>query len=89
MEKAREIVKRLDFCYTPKHGSWLNIAESELSAMTRQCIRNRRIGEIEELRKQTEAWANKTNAKQRGVDWQFTVGDARHKLKSIYPKIKE
>lgn len=88
-EKAREIVKRIDFCYTPKHGSWLNIAENELSSMTRQCLRNRRIGDIDTLRKQTEAWAAKTNAKQRGVDWQFTVGDARHKLKSIYPKIKE
>jgi hypothetical protein len=89
VEKAREIVKRIDFCYTPKHGSWLNIAENELSAMTRQCLKNRRIGDIDTLSKQTEAWATKTNAKQRGVDWQFTVGDARHKLKSIYPKIKE
>ena len=88
-EKAREIVKRIDFCYTPKHGSWLNIAENELSSMTRQCLKNRRIGDIETLSKQTEAWASKTNAKQRGVDWQFTIGDARHKLKSIYPKIKE
>jgi hypothetical protein len=89
VEKAREIVKRIDFCYTPKHGSWLNIAENELSSMTRQCLKNRRIGDIDTLRQQTEAWATKTNAKQRGVDWQFTVGDARHKLKSIYPKIKE
>jgi hypothetical protein len=82
-------VKRIDFCYTPKHGSWLNIAENELSSMTRQCLKNRRIGDIDTLSKQTEAWATKTNAKQRGVDWQFTVGEARHKLKSIYPKIKE
>ena len=88
VEKAREIVKRIDFCYTPKHGSWLNIAENELSSMTRQCLKNRRIGDVATLSKQTEAWATKTNAKQRGVDWQFTVGDARHKLKSIYPKIK-
>ena len=88
VEKAREIVKRIDFCYTPKHGSWLNISENELSSMTRQCLKNRRIGDIATLSKQTEAWATKTNAKQRGVDWQFTVGDARHKLKSIYPKIK-
>ena len=87
-EKAREIVKRIDFCYTPKHGSWLNIAENELSSMTRQCLKNRRIGDIDTLSKQTEAWAAKTNTKQRGVDWQFTVGDARHKLKSIYPKTK-
>lgn len=88
-EIAREIVKRIEFHHTPKHGSWLNIAENELSSMTRQCLKNRRIGDIETLRKQTEAWANHTNEKQRGVDWQFTIGDARRKLKSIYPKIKE
>jgi len=85
--KAREIVKRLEFHYTPKHGSWLNIAESELSAMTRQCLKNRRFSDIENLRKNIKAWSEKINKKQRGVDWQFTVGDARKKLKSIYPKI--
>jgi hypothetical protein len=88
-EVAREIVKRLEFRYTPKHGSWLNVAENELSAMTRQCVSNRRFAEIETLRKETEAWSVYTNCKQKGVDWQFTVGDARRKLKSIYPKIKE
>src|SRR5215203_834599 len=88
-EKAREIVKRIDFHYTPKHGSWLNISENELSAMTRQCLKNRLIGDIDTLRKQTEAWATATNAKKRGVDWQFTIGDARRKLKSLYPQIKE
>jgi hypothetical protein len=88
-EQARAIVKRIEFRYTPKHGSWLNIAENELSSMTRQCLHNRRIGDIDTLRKQTEAWASKTNTKQRGVDWQFTIGNARHKLKSVYPKIKE
>lgn len=87
-EQAREIVKRIHFRYTPKHGSWLNIAENELSSMTRQCLYNRRIGDINTLRKQTEAWASNTNAKQRGVDWQFTIGNARCKLKSVYPKIK-
>lgn len=87
--KAREIIKRVEFRYTPKHGSWLNVAESELSAMTRQCLKNRRIGDINILREETEAWATSTNTKQRGVDWHFTVEEARHKLKSIYPKIKE
>ena len=86
-EQAREIVKRLEFRYTPKHGSWLNISENELSAMTRQCLKNQRIGDIETLREQTEAWATRTNTTQRGVDWQFTIDDARRKLKSIYPKI--
>jgi DDE superfamily endonuclease len=88
-EKAREIVKRIEFHHTPKHGSWLNISENELSSMTRQCLKDRRIGDIDTLRKQTEAWATSTNTKQRGVDWQFTIGDARRKLKSIYPQIKE
>jgi len=86
-DKAREILQRLEFHYTPKHGSWLNIAENELSSMTRQCMKNRRIEDIETLRKQTKAWATRTNEKQRGVEWQFTIDDARCKLKSIYPKI--
>lgn len=86
--QAREILKRLEFHYTPKHGSWLNIAECELSAMTRQCVKNRRFFDIKQLRKNIAAWAKKTNEKQRGVDWQFTISDARNKLKSIYPKVK-
>ena len=57
--------------------------------MTRQCLKNRRMGDIDILRKQTGAWATTTNTKQRGVDWQFTIGEARRKLKSVYPKIKE
>jgi hypothetical protein len=88
-DKARKIVKRIEFHYTPKHGGWLNIAENELSSMTRQCLKDRRIGDINELREQTEAWATSSNAKQRGVDWQFTIDDARRKLKSLYPQIKE
>lgn len=87
-EKAREIVKRIEFHYTPKHGSWLNIAECELSAMTRQCVKNRRFGNIERLTQEIQAWAKKTNQAQRGVNWQFSIEKARHKLKSIYPKIE-
>lgn len=86
-EQARAIVRRLDFRYTPKHGSWLNIAENELSSMTRQCLKGRRLGEIELLRSETAAWSHASNSKQRGVDWQFKIENARHKLKSIYPKI--
>ncbi len=86
-EKARQIVRRLEFCHTPKHGSWLNIAENELSSMTRQCVKNRRFETIEVLRSETAAWHQHSNAKQRGVDWQFKVDDARVKLKSVYPKI--
>lgn len=85
-EKAREILRRLEFCYTPKHGSWLNAAENELSSMTRQCVKGRRFGTIDDLRSETAAWYEQTNAKQRGVDWQFKVDDARIKLKSVYPK---
>ena len=86
-EKARQIVRRLEFRHTPKHGSWLNIAENELSSMTRQCVKNRRFPTIQALRSETTAWHQRSNAKQRGVDWQFKVDDARIKLKSVYPKI--
>ena len=85
---ARTYVKRLEFIYTPKHGSWLNIAECELSAMTRQCLKGRRIGELDVLGQEIQAWADYANEKQRGVDWQLQIGEARTKLKSLYPKIK-
>ena len=87
-QRARALVRRIQFCYTPKHGSWLNIAECELSAMTRQCLGKRRISDIETLRREIAAWAISVNDIQRGVDWQMKVSDARVKLKSVYPKIK-
>jgi len=87
-ERARGYLQRLQFCYTPKHGSWLNVAECELSALTRQCLAGRRIGELQELQAEVTAWSEQTNATQRGVDWQFKVDDARCKLKHLYPKIK-
>ncbi len=87
-EKARLLVRRLEFCHTPKHGSWLNSAENELSSMTRQCITGRRFATVEELREETTAWHDPSNARQRGVDWQFKVDDARVKLKSVYPKLE-
>jgi hypothetical protein len=86
-ETARAVVSRLEFHYTPKHGSWLNIAENELSSMTRQCLKDRRFGTIEALRKETAAWHCAINTRQRGVDWQFRIDDARIKLKTVYPKI--
>jgi hypothetical protein len=85
--KARQYVRRIEFCYTPKHGSWLNIAENELSCMTRQCLHGRRIGEIALLREEIDAWSIDVTDTQRGVDWQMTIDDARRKLKSVYPKI--
>ena len=86
--KARSLVKRIEFRYTPKHGSWLNIAENELSTMTRQCISGRRFATIKQLSVETKAWSDKSNRKQRGVDWQFKIKDARTKLRSLYPRIK-
>ena len=88
-ERARQLVRRLEFRYTPKHGSWLNIAENELSALTRQCLHNRRFGDTQQLAAATAAWSTASNAKQRGVDWQFKINDARTKLKSLYPKIQD
>jgi len=85
--EARAIVRRLEFRHTPKHGSWLNVAENELSAMTRQCLRGRRFGAIAEMQRETAAWQQRTNDKQRGVEWQFRIDDARTKLKSLYPKL--
>lgn len=85
-DEARRLAKRLEIHYTPKHGSWLNIAEIELSALTRQCL-NRRIPDIETLRKETIAWEQKRNKQQKGVDWQFTTNNARIKLKRLYPQL--
>jgi len=85
---AWSLISRLEFRHTPKHGSWLNISENELSAMTRQCVQGRRFATIDELRAETAAWHRHTNERQRGVDWQFRIDDARGKLKSLYPKIK-
>ena len=85
---ARAYLKRIKFCYTPKHGSWLNVAECELSCLTSQCMSGRRIGELTELQTEIAVWSDKTNAKQRGVDWQFRIENARVKLKRLYPKIK-
>lgn len=87
-ETARAYVQRLRFVYTPKHGSWLNVAECELSCLTSQCLRGRRIGDLSVLQTEIGIWSDKTNAKQRGVDWQFKIDNARHKLKRLYPKIK-
>jgi hypothetical protein len=83
---ARSLARRLEIIPTPKHGSWLNIAENELSSLTLQCVKGCRFATMEELRAAVEAWAEACNANQKGVDWQFTTEDARVKLKSLYPK---
>jgi hypothetical protein len=87
-ERARQLVRRIEFRHTPKHGSWLNIAENELSSMTRQCVGGRRFGDVDLLRKETSAWCCEVNSQQRGVEWHMKVSDARSKLTSVYPKIK-
>jgi hypothetical protein len=87
-ERARRLVRRIEFHHTPKHGSWLNIAENELSSLTRQCVSGRRFADIPTLQEETSAWSTDVNSSQRGVDWQMKIDDARYKLKSVYPKIK-
>jgi hypothetical protein len=81
-------VQHLKFCYTPKHGSWLTIAENGLRALTRQWVAHWRFEDIATLRAEVEAWSKDINATQRGVDWQMKIDDARTKLKSVYPTIK-
>jgi hypothetical protein len=82
--KAFALAQRLEIHHTPKHGPWLNIAEIELSALSRQCL-DRRIADIDTLTAELAAWEHATNASERQVDWQFTTADARIKLRHLYP----
>lgn len=84
-EKARRLASRLEIHYTPKHGSWLNMAECELSSLGRQCLGTRRIPDRQTLRNELNPWCHDRNEKQKGIDWQFTTEDARVKLKRLYP----
>jgi hypothetical protein len=86
-ERARAYLRRLEFVHTPKHGSWLNVAENELSCLTSQCLKDRRIGDLPQLREEIGAWSADVTSTQRGVDWQMKIDDARCKLKSVYPTI--
>ena len=83
-DKAFALAQRLEIHHTPRHGSWLNIAEIELSALARQCL-DRRIADIDTLNTELAAWQHATNTDQRQVDWQFTTADARIKLRHLYP----
>lgn len=85
-EEAKRILDKLEIHYTPKHGSWLNMAEIELSHLSRQCL-DRRIADKEEISKETQAWCIERNHVEIKIDWQFTTGDARIKLKKLYPVI--
>jgi len=83
-EEARRIIKKLEFHYTPKHGSWLNMAEIELSVLQRQCLA-RRIPDEATLKREIAAWEVQRNKEQATIDWRFSVTDAREKLKRLYP----
>ena len=85
-EEARRIRKRRDIHYTPRHGSWLDIAEVELNVLTRQCL-NRRIESISRLREELDAWEQRRNQEAAKEDWQFRTSDARTKLVSLYPPL--
>jgi hypothetical protein len=84
-QEAKRLRDRLDMHFTPKHGSWLNIAEIELSLLTRQCLRQR-VPDMETLRREAQAWYERRNENQKSVDWQFTCEDARVRLKRLYPQ---
>ena len=86
-EEARRIAERLEIHYTPKHGSWLDMAEIEIGVLSRQCL-NRRIPDQKTLRSEIEKWETKRNQENVRVNWRFTTEDARIKLKSLYPSIQ-
>jgi len=85
--EAFRLAQRLEMHFTPKHGSWLNMAECELSALAAQCLGDRRIADIDTLNTELAAWHTRRNQTQKGIDWQFTTADARIKLRRLYPII--
>jgi len=85
-EQARRIAEKLEWHYTPKHGSWLNMAEIELSVLSRQCL-DRRIESAEEMEREIGVWQDDRNEREVGVQWRFTTADARIKLRKLYPTI--
>ena len=87
-EEARSLAERLEIHYTPKHGSWLDMAEIELSVLARQCL-DRRIADQATLIQEVAAWEQRRNAQERAVNWRFTTTDARVKLKHLYPSLQE
>lgn len=86
-EKAKQLWDRFEFIYTPKHGSWLNMAEIELNVLNGQCL-NRRIGNIFAVKQECQAWQNHRNNMNAKINWQFTTKDARIKLKRLYPTLE-
>jgi DDE superfamily endonuclease len=86
--EAKRLADKLELHYTPKHGSWLNIAEIELSVLSRQCL-DRRVPDVATLGREVAAWQERRNRAARPVDWRFTTEDARIKLKRLYPSFQE
>lgn len=86
--KARELLDRIEFHYTPKHGSWLNMAETEISIMNRQCL-DRRLDSPQKITAEIAAWENRRNALQARIHWSFTLAVARQKLRKLYPSIED
>jgi hypothetical protein len=87
-ERARELSRRIEFCYTPVHGSWLNMAEIEISVLVRQCLGKRRVPDAQTLGREARAWCEQRNQLGASVDWRFTTADARTKLRRLYPSIE-
>lgn len=85
-QEAQRILSRLEFCHTPKHGSWLNMAEIELSILSRQCL-DQRIPDLGTLKSEVDAWQDNRNHEETWIDWRFTTADARVKLHRLYPSI--
>ena len=85
-EEARRMSKKIEFIYTPKHGSWLNMVEIELSVLVRQCLK-RRLADTQALEREAGAWCEERNRLGTSVDWRFTTEDARIKLRKLYPSI--
>jgi DDE superfamily endonuclease len=86
-KEAKRLVDRFEFIFTPKHGSWLNMAEIELHVLNRQCL-NKHISTIKEIKEEVEAWQTNRNNKNKKINWQFTNKEARVSLKKLYPSIK-
>jgi DDE superfamily endonuclease len=86
-EVARKLARRIEFCYTPVHGSWLNMVEIEISVLVRQCLK-RRLPDVETLGRAAEAWCGERNRLGASVDWRFRTEDARIRLRSLYPSVK-
>jgi hypothetical protein len=87
-EEARRMSKKIEFVYTPKHGSWLNMVEIELSVLVRQCLK-RRVPDMQTLEREAGAWCEERNRLGTSVDWRFTTEDARIKLRKLYPSIDD